>query len=113
VNAAERNYSTTEKESLATVWAVTHLRPYVEGKRFTVRTDHDAMRWVINLSDAKGRLARWRHRLAEFDFQMEYSPGANHHAADDMSRLPQQPVRDDAIDVEIPVLTVEADALES
>jgi hypothetical protein len=30
-----------------------------------------------------------------------------------MSRLPHQPVPDDAIDVEIPVLTVEADALES
>ena len=44
---------------------------------------------------------------------MEYSPGANHHAADAMSRLPHQPVPDEAIGVEIPVLTVEADALEA
>ena len=78
--------------------AVTHLQPYVEGKRFTVRTDHNALRWVMNFSDAQGRLARWRLRLAELDFQVEYSPGANHHAADAMSRLPHQPVPDDAID---------------
>jgi hypothetical protein len=46
----------------------------------------------MNLSDAQGRLARWRLRLAEFDFTVEYHPGAAHHAADVMSRLPSQPV---------------------
>ena len=109
LNPAERNYSTTEKECLAIVWAVTHLRPYLERQRFTVVTDHQALRWVMNLSDAQGRLARWRLRLAEFDFQVEYRPGSSNHAADTMSRLEpdHQSTPEEPIDTDIPVLTLE------
>jgi hypothetical protein len=95
LNSAEQNYSTTEKDCLAIVWAVTHLRPYLEGADFTVRTDHHALRRVMNLSDAQGRLARWRLRLAEFTFKVEYHPGVAHRAADAMSRLPHQAVPSD------------------
>jgi RNase H-like domain found in reverse transcriptase len=69
LNNAEQNYSTTtEKECFAIVWAINNLRPYLEGVEFTVRTDHQALRWVMNISDAQGRLERWRLRLAEFTF---------------------------------------------
>jgi hypothetical protein len=40
-----------------------------------VRTDHHALRWVMNLAEAQGRLARWRLRLTEFTFKVEYSRG--------------------------------------
>jgi RNase H-like domain found in reverse transcriptase/Reverse transcriptase (RNA-dependent DNA polymerase) len=106
LNSAERNYSTTEKECLAIVWAVTHLRPYLEGTEFTVRTDHHALRWVMNISDAQGRFPRWLLRLAEFTFKVEYHPGVAHHAADAMSRLPHQAVPSDPIEEEIPVRAV-------
>ena len=113
LNAAERNYSTTEKECLAIVWAILQLRPYLEGQKFLIRTDHHSLRWVLNLSDAQGRLARWRLRLLEFDFEVEYSPGKEHHGADTMSRLPPSPQPEvitdipvPAIDTEIPCFTV-------
>jgi hypothetical protein len=57
LTSAEKNYSTTEKEYLDIVWAILHLRPYLEGKRFVVRTDHHSLRFVLNLADAQGRLA--------------------------------------------------------
>ena len=52
----ERNYSTTERERYSVVWAVNTLRTYIEGETFTVRTNHDALRWLITLTDSSGRL---------------------------------------------------------
>jgi hypothetical protein len=103
LNTAERNYSTTEKECLAIVWAVTHLRLYLEGTEFAVRTAHHALRWVMKLSEVQGRLARWRLRLADFTFKVEYHPGITHHAADSMSRVPHQAIPAEPIEEDIPV----------
>jgi proteasome lid subunit RPN8/RPN11 len=84
---AERNSSTTEKEHLAIVWAILTLRPYLEGRRFVVRKDHHSLRGVLNFADAQGRLARWRYRLQEFDYEMQYLPGRAHYGADMVSWL--------------------------
>ena len=89
---------------------VLQLRPYLEGKRFVIRTDHHALRWVLSLADAQGRLARWRLRLLEFDFEVQYSPGKAHYAADTLSRLePADPVLSrpsTPVDAEIPCFSV-------
>jgi hypothetical protein len=106
LTSAERNYSTTEKECMAIVWAVLQVRPYLEGKRFVVRTDHHSLRWVLKFSNAQGRLARWRLRLLELDFEVQYTPGRAHHGADTMSRLRRGEhsprVADEPVDAVIP-----------
>ena len=83
----QRNYSATEKECYAVIWAVLTLRPYLEGSHFIVRTDHNALRWMMTLNDPTGRLMRWRLRLLEFDYEIVYRPGRVHQVPDALSRL--------------------------
>ena len=106
LSSAERNYTTTERECLAIVWSILMLRPYLDGSEFTIRTDHDSLKWLLNLSDASGRLQRWRLRLQEFTYDIQYRPGAQHKAADAVSRLSTTGHDDEPIDDDLPVLAL-------
>ena len=68
------NYSATERECYAVVWETLTLRPYIKGTKFVVRTDHNALRWMMATNDPQGRLMRWRVRLMEFYYEIVYRP---------------------------------------
>ena len=87
LQAAEKNYSTPEKECLAVVWACGVLRPYLQGDRFLIHTDQASLRWLLTTTDGTGRLMRWRLRLSEFDFDVKYKKGSKNSVADCLSRL--------------------------
>ena len=84
---AECNYSASERECLAVVWALKTLRPYLMYEKFTVYTDHAALQWLLTIDDPSGRLIRWRLRLAEYDFEVKYKKGKVNTQADALSRL--------------------------
>ena len=107
LNAAESNYSATEKEALAIVWAVTHLRPYLERSKFIVRTDHSSLQWLMSIAGDNARLVRWRLRLAEFSFEIQYKPGKINQAADALSRMRTTGDDQAALDLDVPCLLVE------
>ena len=76
-----------ERECYAVVWAIRTLRLYLEGSHFVVRTDHNALRWMMTLNDPIGRLMRWRLRFIDFDYEVVYGPGRVHQVPDSLSRL--------------------------
>lgn len=88
LNSAERNYSTTEKELLAIVWAVKHYRFYLYGRKFNVITDHKPLEWLYKNKDPSSRLMRWRIALEEFEYEIKYKRGTCNQNADALSRNP-------------------------
>ncbi|KAE8985265.1 hypothetical protein PR001_g22938 [Phytophthora rubi] len=85
---AEANYSITELECLAVVWAVKLFRPYLYGRAFTIITDHSALKWLMTRPNLAGRLHRWSLTLQEYEFEICYRPGATNVVADALSRAP-------------------------
>ncbi|XP_037298663.1 uncharacterized protein LOC119190566 [Manduca sexta] len=71
---AERNYTTTEREALAVVWAVGKFRGYIEGAQIIVKSDHQPLKWLMSIKSPSGRLTRWALTLQEFDLRIEYTP---------------------------------------
>ena len=84
----ESDYSTTQLECLAVVWAVENFAPFLWGKRFSLITDHSALvsLFRMEVTALKGQMARWVLRLSPFDFQVFHRAGQQNAAADALSR---------------------------
>nr|GEZ04393.1 reverse transcriptase domain-containing protein [Tanacetum cinerariifolium] len=87
MNDAETNYTTTEKEMLAVVYAFEKFRSYLIMNKSIVHMDHSALKYLIAKKDAKARLLRWVLLLQKFDFKVLDTKGAENLAADHLSRL--------------------------
>lgn len=97
----QQNYSATERECLAVLSSVEKFRPWVDGVPFTVVTDHASLKWLQELRQPHGKLARWAVRLQAFDITFEHRPGRQMEAPDALSRAvdvidikPNQPSAD-------------------
>ncbi|GJZ07658.1 reverse transcriptase domain-containing protein [Tanacetum coccineum] len=87
VNEAQENYTTTENELLAVVFAFDKFRQYLVLSKTIVFTDHSTLRYLFIKQDAKPLLIRWIQLLQEVDIKICDKKGAENLAADHLSRF--------------------------
>jgi len=81
------NLSTYEKELLSLVTAVQKWRPYLLGSSFTVKTDQQALKFLLEQRTATVFQQRWISKLLGYNFVIEYKKGKENRVADALSRL--------------------------
>ena len=89
-------YSTTEKELYAIYFSVMKLRFYLEGARFTIKTDHRPLEHIFTAEMTNKRCQRWAMAIRGFNCRIEYLKGETNVCADLLSRSPpDEPVEYD------------------
>lgn len=88
LNSTECNYTTIEKECLAVVWSLKQFHPYLYGSKFTIYTDHAALKSILGTKLPKGRLARRIMELQEYQpYEMVHKKSVLNVDADALSRI--------------------------
>lgn len=88
------------------------FHPYIEEIRFTTCTHHEALRWVFNMTEPTGKLARRRLRMSECDIVIARQAWIKHHVADTLLRLNTKGEYTFLIEIEVTVLTVPRENLD-
>ena len=94
LSRSEKNYTITELETLAVVWAVSNFRTYLYAHDVTVYTDNSAVRAVLETPNPSGKHARWWSKVYESGLKtikIIYRPGKTNVNADALSRSPVDP----------------------
>ena len=75
-----------ERELIGLVQAVRHWRPYLWGHAFVIRTDHYALKFLLDQRLSTIPQNHWVSKLFGYDFQVEYRQGRLNVVADALSR---------------------------
>ncbi|KAG2211416.1 hypothetical protein INT45_011866, partial [Circinella minor] len=86
LSAAERNYPAQECELLAILHALRTWRCFINGRRYTIFSDHHPLKYFHSQTKPTPRLTRWIAEIELYDQDIQYKPGRDNHIPDLLSR---------------------------
>ncbi len=89
LRAAERNYGAPKCEMLAALTFCEQYRTFLTPRKFTLRTDNQALAWLKTYSTSSTMVARWITRLSSFYFTIVHRDRRLHTNADGLSKQTQ------------------------
>ena len=99
LSKSELNYSATELEALAVIWALRKHRYILLGQRISVIVDHRPLVELFKNTLPPGRLSRWALTIQEYCPKFYYRPGKQNSVPDALSRNPIEVEKDDQEDL--------------
>lgn len=75
-----------EKEMLAILHALKQWRPYLLGRHFKVKTDHDSLKYFLEQRLSSEEQQKWVTKMLGYDFEIIYKKGKQNVVADALSR---------------------------
>ena len=87
----EANYASVKGELAALVFAVRKFEHLLRYRKFIVKTDSSALKYLKTLKTPTGLWFRWAEELGSYDFDVEHKPGIQNKNADAISRRDDLP----------------------
>lgn len=89
LSAAEQRYGAYDRELLAIYLSVRHFRHMVEGRPFTIYTDHKPITFAFSLKNKQCSPRQFRHLdfISQFTTDIRHVSGINNVVADALSRV--------------------------
>lgn len=78
--------SVYDKEMFAVLYTIDKWRPYLLGHQFTIITDHQTLKHLLDQRIATPAQHKWMVKLLDYDYQIEYCPGNRNTVPDILSR---------------------------
>ena len=88
LSQTQTRWSTVEKEGFAIYYALQKLDHYLHNAKFTIKTDHKPLKYILDSPMQNKKIQLWALSIAGYNTQVEYIKGKENHCADLLSRIP-------------------------
>lgn len=72
------------------VFAVEKWRPYLLGRRFNIKTDHQSLKYLMEQRILTPLQQKFITKLLPCNYEVQYKRGKENVAADALSRIPEE-----------------------